>query len=389
MQQISKKSNFSLVTSTKSQTLSRSINSRFSTLSKGFTIVELLVVIVVIGILASITMVAYTGITLKSTAAVLQSDLKNASTVLELDKVKNGGYPATEAVANDGKGLPKSTGTIYQYTTAAGSYYLSATSSKNDTLAFYTTSADGGAILAGVWSGHTPPAGLVVAIPEAKILVVAGGGGGFWGKAGRNEGGGGNSGIPYYDSAYPLSVGEHNVVVGAGGISIGDDALYDGISGSGGLSSFDAISVAGGTVEILNTKGGHGASTAGVVGVGHDGGAGGNGVQYSISGTATYYSGGGGGACVGYLDGIGGIAGLGSTGTGATYGTVGNSSAANTGGGGGGGSSVGSKAGGVGGSGVVIIRYLTGALLAAGGVVTADGLYTIHTFNSSGTFTVN
>ncbi|NBV80048.1 MAG: hypothetical protein EBR62_09370, partial [Verrucomicrobia bacterium] len=56
-------------------------------------------------------------------------------------------------------------------------------------------------------------------------------------------------------------------------------------------------------------------------------------------------------------------------------------------GGGGGGGGAGDK-GGNGGSGVVIIRYLTGTATCTGGTVTTSGLYTIHTFTSSGTFTV-
>jgi uncharacterized protein (TIGR02145 family)/prepilin-type N-terminal cleavage/methylation domain-containing protein len=44
-----------------------------------FTIVELLVVIVVIGILAAITIVSYTGISQKATVATLKSDLANAA----------------------------------------------------------------------------------------------------------------------------------------------------------------------------------------------------------------------------------------------------------------------------------------------------------------------
>lgn len=52
---------------------------------QGFTIVELLVVIVVIGVLAFITIIAYTGISQKATIASLTSDLDNAAKRLKLD----------------------------------------------------------------------------------------------------------------------------------------------------------------------------------------------------------------------------------------------------------------------------------------------------------------
>lgn len=63
--------------------------------SKGFTIVELLVVIVVIGILAAITIVSYTGISQKAKVASLQSDLDNASKQIKLFQVTepSGNYP--------------------------------------------------------------------------------------------------------------------------------------------------------------------------------------------------------------------------------------------------------------------------------------------------------
>ena len=83
--------------------------------SVGFTIVELLVVIIVIGILAAITIVAYTGISQKATIASITSDLDNASKQLKLDQVVNSNYPATLALANGGKGIPASPGTTYQY----------------------------------------------------------------------------------------------------------------------------------------------------------------------------------------------------------------------------------------------------------------------------------
>jgi len=44
---------------------------------KGFTIVELLIVIVVIGILAAIVIVAYTGVQNRANDAAVQSDLRN------------------------------------------------------------------------------------------------------------------------------------------------------------------------------------------------------------------------------------------------------------------------------------------------------------------------
>lgn len=86
-----------------------------SKLSPAFTIVELLVVIVVIGVLATITIISYTGITQKAIASSLQSDLNNASTQLKMDQVVNSAYPVTLAAANGGKGIPASPGTTYQY----------------------------------------------------------------------------------------------------------------------------------------------------------------------------------------------------------------------------------------------------------------------------------
>jgi prepilin-type N-terminal cleavage/methylation domain-containing protein len=63
--------------------------------SKGFTIVELLIVIVVIGILAAITIVSYSGIQLRARVVSVQADLGNLNKQMELFKIENDTYPAT------------------------------------------------------------------------------------------------------------------------------------------------------------------------------------------------------------------------------------------------------------------------------------------------------
>jgi general secretion pathway protein G len=82
----------------------------------GFTIVELLIVIVVIGILAAITIVAYNGIQQRARSTTLTSDLTTASKQLKMDQATNNLYPATIAQANNNNGLRASAGTTYSYT---------------------------------------------------------------------------------------------------------------------------------------------------------------------------------------------------------------------------------------------------------------------------------
>jgi len=68
-------------------------------LNGGFTIVELLVVIVVIGILAAITVVSYTGITTKANTS---ANKQNASSVLAASQTfyaDNSYFPATNATS--------------------------------------------------------------------------------------------------------------------------------------------------------------------------------------------------------------------------------------------------------------------------------------------------
>ncbi len=61
--------------------------------ANGFTIVELLVVIVVIGILAAITIVSYSGISQRAKEASIFADLSNASKLIDIFAVSNPNYP--------------------------------------------------------------------------------------------------------------------------------------------------------------------------------------------------------------------------------------------------------------------------------------------------------
>lgn len=61
----------------------------------GFTIVELLIVIVVIAILAAITIVSYNGITNQAYDATVQNDLRQIAQKVKLFKVENGHLPTT------------------------------------------------------------------------------------------------------------------------------------------------------------------------------------------------------------------------------------------------------------------------------------------------------
>ncbi len=90
---------------------SATYNLPFTIYQRGFTIVELLVVIVVIGILAAITIISYTGISQRATIASIQTDLTNASNIFKLDQVTAGNYPLDLASANSNKGISSCTGT--------------------------------------------------------------------------------------------------------------------------------------------------------------------------------------------------------------------------------------------------------------------------------------
>ena len=67
---------------------------KYQQTNKAFTIIELLIVIVIIGILVAITAVSYNGITKSAKESALKSELKQASTEVEVAKAKTGNPPA-------------------------------------------------------------------------------------------------------------------------------------------------------------------------------------------------------------------------------------------------------------------------------------------------------
>ena len=65
----------------------------------GFTIVELLIVIVVIAILATISIVAYNGVQARARDAQRQQDVKTIAKALEMYYIDNGKYPTGSCTA--------------------------------------------------------------------------------------------------------------------------------------------------------------------------------------------------------------------------------------------------------------------------------------------------
>ncbi|MDD4409871.1 MAG: hypothetical protein PHW52_04455, partial [Candidatus Pacebacteria bacterium] len=231
----------------------------------------------------------------------------------------------------------------------------------------------------------TPPLG----VNQVEYLVVAGGGGG-----GGNRGGGGGAGgfrtgflgvVP--GDVYTVAVGKGGVggvnndygtngensvfssiiSIGGGGGGYNNSWAINGKAGGSGGGACRAGTGGAGTAGQGNNGGnGNGGSGGGAGAAGVDTGAGGAGLQSSITGVAVYYAGGGApnNRLAPYSQLQGGIGG-GGPGAYGVYNASNNPATGGVdglGGGGGGGKdyqTAGNQIGGKGGSGVVIIRYLT------------------------------
>ncbi len=88
---------------------------------KGFTIVELLIVIVVIGILAAITIVAYNGIQNRAYDTSVQSDLRNFGAKIQAYLATEGKLPNSSAAELGSQDLKVSKNAYGSHYTPAGS----------------------------------------------------------------------------------------------------------------------------------------------------------------------------------------------------------------------------------------------------------------------------
>ncbi len=117
--------------------------------AKGFTIVELLIVVVVISILAAVSLVAYNGVQRSANEARLKSELNSAAKQLANHNTINGQFPS------DTDDVQKSDGVTFQYTYTSGSNSYCLTASLNS-MSFFISSDDSSAQV-GACTGHSLP----------------------------------------------------------------------------------------------------------------------------------------------------------------------------------------------------------------------------------------
>ncbi len=117
---------------------------------QGFTIVELLIVVVVIAILAAITIIAYSGIRDRTLASAAQSNVSQTGKKVQTYMTLHGDLAPTEATYSTELALPNSTpSTTYDYfvSDSQKSFCISITdTTKQPELAYAFTNSGGGVV---------------------------------------------------------------------------------------------------------------------------------------------------------------------------------------------------------------------------------------------------
>lgn len=139
--------------------------------NRAFTVVELMIVVVVIGILAATTVVGYRGMQTRAADADVKNDARNISDSLELYYLKNKAFPSQLADMGE---IKKSTNTSLTYESNGTSYCLNAFNTKPGVKSFTVRddssvaegNCDGWVANAGDGGGATTPPPVTVSAPS-------------------------------------------------------------------------------------------------------------------------------------------------------------------------------------------------------------------------------
>jgi prepilin-type N-terminal cleavage/methylation domain-containing protein len=133
---------------------------------RGFTIVELLIVIVVISILTAITVVAYNGVQNRARTVAAQSAANNVQKKAEAYNAEEGSYPSTLAALTGA-----SSSASYSLTGITFSAADPSSPSNPATVSFYTCTGGGNKI--GYYNYTTQAAGYIYTGPATSGSTCA------------------------------------------------------------------------------------------------------------------------------------------------------------------------------------------------------------------------
>lgn len=106
----------------------------------GFTIVELLIVVVVIAILAAITIVSYNGISTRAHQTKLVSNISSIGTLMGVDQATGSSYPLTPEAVNGGKGIQDDADIAYLFHSTGTTFCITANSTRAGVDSYYVSS---------------------------------------------------------------------------------------------------------------------------------------------------------------------------------------------------------------------------------------------------------